>query len=52
MSQSKFVEKILERFNMSDCKPNEVPCELGANKANTVNESEFISYLSHDLNKT
>lgn len=24
MSQSKFVEKILERFNMSDCKPKAV----------------------------
>ena len=46
MSQSKFVEKILERFNMSDCKPNAVPCELGANKANAVNESEFISFIS------
>ena len=41
MSQSKFVEKILERFNMSDCKSKAVPCQLGANKASTVNESEF-----------
>ena len=41
MSQSKFVEKILERFNLSDCKPKAVPCELGANKASTVNETEF-----------
>ena len=32
----KFVEKILERFNMSNCKPKAVPCELGANKASTV----------------
>ena len=40
-SQSKFVEKILERFNLSDCKPKAVPCELGANKASTVNETEF-----------
>ena len=41
MSQSKFVEKILERFNLSDCKPKAVSCELGANKASTVNETEF-----------
>ncbi|XP_068733401.1 uncharacterized protein [Montipora capricornis] len=33
--------KILERFNMSDCKPKAVPCELGANKAIAVNKSEF-----------
>ena len=36
MSQSKFFENILERFNMSDCKPKAVPCKLGANKASTV----------------
>ena len=41
MNQRKFVEKILESFNMSDCKPKAVPCELGANKASAVNESEF-----------
>ena len=41
MNQRKFVEKILERFNMSDCKPKAVPCELGANKTSAVNESEF-----------
>ena len=40
-NQRKFVEKILERFNMFDCKPKAVPCELGANKASAVNESEF-----------
>ena len=41
MNQRKFVGKILERFNMSDCKPKAVPCELGANKTSAVNESEF-----------
>ena len=41
MHQRKFVEKILERFNISNCKPKAVPCELGANKTSAVNESEF-----------
>ena len=42
MSQSKFVERILERFNMSHWKPKAVPCELGAKRSQyTVNESEF-----------
>ena len=42
MSQSKFVENILERFNMSHWKPKAVPCELGAKRSQyTVNESEF-----------
>ena len=62
MSQSRFVEKIMERFNMSDCRPKAVPREFGGNKASTVNESEFEnvnlyreivgSYLSYDLHKT
>ena len=62
MSQSKFVEKIMERFKMCDCRPKAVPRKLGASKASTVNESEFEnvnlyreivgSYLSHDLHKT
>ena len=37
MSQSKFVEKIMERFNMSDCRPKAVPREFDGNKASTVN---------------
>ena len=41
MSTSKFVEKILERFKMSHCRPKAVPCGLGANKASTVNELKF-----------
>ncbi|KAF3706927.1 Copia protein Gag-int-pol protein Copia VLP protein Copia protease [Channa argus] len=28
MSQEKYVSKILNRFNMQDCKPRETPCEL------------------------
>jgi hypothetical protein len=33
MSQKRYVEKILSRFKMTDCKPKAVPCELGANKS-------------------
>ena len=47
MNQRKFVEKILERFNMSDCKSKAVPCELGTNKASAVNESEFENVTLH-----
>ena len=54
---------ILERFNMSNCKPKAVPCELGANKASTVPwkwiwKCKPVSWncwkfnLSHDLHKT
>jgi len=32
MNQRKFVEKILNKFQTNDCKPNVTPCELGSNK--------------------
>lgn len=31
MSQTKYVEKILGRFNMQDCKPRSTPCEQELN---------------------
>lgn len=41
MNQTQYVERILSKFKMSDCKPKAVPCELGANKACESNGSEF-----------
>ena len=41
MNQNQYVERILSKFKMSDCKPKRVPCELGANKACETNGSEF-----------
>ena len=32
MNQTKYLEKLLRRFNMADCKPKVTPCDLGANK--------------------
>lgn len=32
MSQSKYVEKLLTKFNMYNCKPRSTPCEMGVNK--------------------
>ena len=32
MEQSKYVDKILERFNMTNCKTKPTPCPLGINK--------------------
>ena len=40
MNQNQYVERILSKFKMSDCKPKAVPCELGANKACETNGSE------------
>ena len=63
MNQNKYVEIILSKFKMLDCKPKAVPCELGANKPVTLMKSEFENVnlylqncwkfnLSHDLHKT
>ena len=41
MNQNQYVERILSKFKMSDCKPKAVPCELGTNKACETNGSEF-----------
>ena len=41
MSQSNFILKLLERFNMSDCNPKLVPCELNINKI-SCDESKVL----------
>lgn len=41
INQNQYVEKLLTKLRMSDCKPKAVPCESGANKASETNESDF-----------
>ncbi|CAM1292454.1 Uncharacterised protein r2_g164 [Pycnogonum litorale] len=41
MHQRVYVEKILSRFQMNDCKPKATPCEIGINKIK-VDESEEL----------
>ena len=43
MSQAKYVEKILERFNVQDCKPRSTPCEL---KLNYTGDAALMSDAS------
>lgn len=40
MSQQKYVDKILIKFNMSECKPKLIPCELGMSNTST-DERDF-----------
>ncbi|XP_032887148.1 uncharacterized mitochondrial protein AtMg00810-like [Amblyraja radiata] len=40
MSQKKYVEKILERFDMQDCKPRATPCEQ---KLNYTDDAEMMT---------
>ena len=43
MSQAKYVEKILERFNRQDCKPRSTPCEQ---KLNYTDDAPLMSDVS------
>ena len=49
MHQSKFIEKILEKFGMADCKPKLIPCDVNIPKidesdSETLNDSEKRRY--------
>ena len=41
MSQSRYVDKILTRFGMSNCKPKSIPIDMNANKNFDNNSSEL-----------
>ena len=41
MDQSKYVENILNRFGMTDCKPKPTPCEIDANKVRYADSTEL-----------
>lgn len=43
MSQTKYVEKILERFNMQDCRPRSTPCEQ---KLNYTDDAALMSNVT------
>ena len=34
MNQSRYIEKILSKFDMADCKPHSTPCEMDIMKTN------------------
>ena len=38
MSQSQYIDKVLSKFEMSDCKPKSTPCDLGVEK-----ECEYVN---------
>lgn len=41
MNQTKYLEKILFRFKMNDCKPKATPCDLDVNKIRDKDSSEL-----------
>ncbi|XP_028391792.1 uncharacterized protein LOC114516495 isoform X1 [Dendronephthya gigantea] len=41
MNQTRYIEKILEKFKMTDCKPKPTPCELGVDKVLEVESPEM-----------
>ena len=47
MNRSRYVEKILSKFGMADCKPRSTPCETDITKTSEVNLIE--SKLYHEI---
>jgi hypothetical protein len=41
MNQTKYLERVLNRFKMDDCNPKSVPCNLNVNKPNDVISKEL-----------
>ena len=41
MSQTKYLQRILDRFGMSDCNPKTVPCDMSTNKNNITDSKEL-----------
>lgn len=41
MNQTNFINKILDRFKMSDCHPKSIPCDLGIDKENDGQSQEL-----------
>ena len=41
MNQSKYLEKVLEKFQMSNCNPKSVPCDLSFLKSNSFESKEL-----------
>ncbi|KAF2357272.1 Reverse transcriptase RNA-dependent DNA polymerase [Trinorchestia longiramus] len=42
LKQSKYVEKILSKFRMSDCNPKSIPCDPSANKLDVSSDSKNL----------
>ena len=43
MNQSKYLEKVLEKFQMSNCNPKSIPCDLSFLKSNNVESKELAN---------
>ena len=44
MNQSKYIGRVLERFNMSNCKPRATPCELKIDLSNNSDPVDSRKY--------
>jgi transposase InsO family protein len=41
MNQKKYLEKLLQKFDMKDCKPRATPCDIGVNKMKSEDSKEL-----------
>ena len=44
MNQNKYIGRVLERFNMSNCKPRVTPCELKTDLSNNSDPVDLRKY--------
>ena len=44
MNQNKYIGRVLERFNMSNCKPRATPCELKMDHSNNSDPVDLRKY--------
>lgn len=47
MSEKKYIERILERFDMKNCKARETPCKQKLNYADNAEMCDIIKYRVH-----
>lgn len=43
VNQTKYIEKVLDRSNMSDCYARNIPCDPNIGKTSTVESDELVN---------
>ena len=49
MCQSRYIERLLNRFGMQDCKPKYTPCDMNTNKLSNLDGEEIDAKLYREI---
>ena len=49
MCQSRYIERLLNRFGMQDCKSKYTPCDMNTNKLSNLNGEEIDAKLYREI---